>query len=364
VVRRIDGQPGTWIDPHIWKYSADVRTSESSLPRRRVTLADVAAQAGVSKSLASLVIRDAPGPSVASREAVQGAAAELGYRPDPTAKLLRQQRSRVLGLVFDPGDPFHADLLEAAYPVAEQRGYELLLGARVRTRGEDRAVDGLLRSRCEGLILLGSRAGNKQLRALGEQVPVMLVGRRGRDADVAGVLGADEKGAGLAVDMLTDLGHRRIRFVDGGRQPGAAERRRGYRTAMHRQGLVADIVPGDHTEDSGVRAAREIIHRDEPITAVLASNDRSAVGVLDTLVRAGVQVPDQISVVGYDDSRLARHTYVNLTTVAQDATEMARLAVDTIAQRLDSGQERRPQDVLLEPHLVIRGTSGAPPRGS
>src|SRR4051794_22549264 len=131
---------------------------------RRITLADVASRAGVSKSLASLVIRDAPGPGAASRAAVQQAAAELGYQPDPTAKLLRQQRSRMLGVVFDPGDPFHADLLEELYPAAERDGYELLLGARVASRAEDRAVDGLLRSRCEGLILLGTQVAGKQLR--------------------------------------------------------------------------------------------------------------------------------------------------------------------------------------------------------
>ena len=91
-------------------------------PPQRITLLDVAARAGVSRSLASLVIRGAAGPSAASRAAVLQAAADLGYRPDPAAKLLREHRTRMLGVVFDPGDPFHADLLEAVYPAAERRG--------------------------------------------------------------------------------------------------------------------------------------------------------------------------------------------------------------------------------------------------
>ncbi len=329
---------------------------------RRVTLADVAARAGVSRSLASLVIRDAPGPSAASREAVQLAVAELGYQPDPAAKLLRQQRSRLLGVVLDPGDPFHADLLEATYPAAERRGYEILLGARVATRSEQRSVEGLLRSRCEGLVLFGTEATTAQLHELGDRVPVVVVGRRGRDAGVDGVLGADEKGAKAAVDLLVELGHRRIRLIDGGRHPGAADRRRGYRAAMRRHRLTPDVVPGDHTEESGARAAKDILAGTDRITAVLASNDRCAGGVLDTLLRAGVPVPERMSVVGYDDSRLAR--YVGLTSVAQNAPEMARLAVDDVVHRLDGDADAPPRDVLLDPHLVVRGTTGPPPAGT
>jgi len=329
-------------------------------PGRRVTLADVAARAGVSRSLASLVIREAPGPSAASRAAVQRAVAELGYQPDPAAKLLRQQRSRLLGIAFDPRDPFHADLLEAMYPEAEQRGYEIVLGARVSTRPEERAVEGLLRSRCEGLIMLGTDMKTRQLSDLGARLPVLIVGRRGRAAGVDGVLGAGEKGSAAAVDLLVGLGHGRIRMIDGGNLPGAAERRRGYRAAMRRNGLTPDVVPGDHTEESGVRAAREMMAHGDGVTAVVAGNDRCAIGVLDTLRRAGVQVPEQVSVVGYDDSRVARYTHVNLTTVAQDAPELARLAVDTVVHRLDN-PDAPPVDRLIEPRLVVRGTSGPPP---
>ena len=324
----------------------------------RATLVEVAALAGVSRSLASLVIRGAPGPSAASRDAVLRAAAELGYRPDPAAKLLREHRSRVLGVVFDPGDPFHADLLEAVYPAAERCGYEVVLGARVPTHPEHRAVEGLIRSRCEGLLLVGAEADAAQLRGLGSRLPVAVIGRRVDDAGVDGVRAADTRGAAAAVDLLVDLGHHRIRHVDGGRHPGAAERRRGYRAAMRRHGLVPDVVKGDHTEESGVRAAGRLLDRTEGITAVLAGNDRCAVGVVDTLRRAGVDVPGDISVIGYDDSRLARLTHIDLTTVAQDAEQTARLAVEAVVERLEGDVNQPPRDILLNPRLVIRGTTG------
>lgn len=326
--------------------------------RRRVTLAEVAARAGVSKALASMVIREAPGPSAASREAVRRAAAELGYRPDPTAQLLRKHRSRLIGVIFDPGDPFHADLLEALYPAAESSGYDVVLAARVASRSESRTVDSLIASRCEGLILIGTEAPAAQLRTVGERLPLTVLCRRADRAGVDAVRVADDAGAAAAVNLLVGLGHRHIRMVDGGRRPGAAERRRGYRTAMRRHGLSADVVAGDHTEESGVRAARALLHGPGEVTAVLASNDRCAVGVLDTLLRAGIDVPGDVSVVGYDDSRLARLTHVNLTTVAQDPHAMARLAVESVVARLEGDESRAPREVLLDPYLVLRGTTG------
>ncbi|WP_344416595.1 LacI family DNA-binding transcriptional regulator [Pseudonocardia ailaonensis] len=324
---------------------------------RRATLVEVAARAGVSKSLASLVIRGAPGPGAASRDAVLRAAAELDYRPDPAAKRLREHRSRMLGVVFDAGDPFHADLLEAVYPAAEQRGYEVVLGARVPSHSEQRVVEALVRSRCEGLMLISATAAPADLQALGARLPVIVVAHRGEGVD--GVRVADTRGAAAAVDLLVSLGHRRIRHVDGGTHPGAAERRRGYRAAMRRHGLEPDVVRGDQTEESGVRAARELLHSRDGVTAVFAGNDRCAVGVLDTLRRAGVEVPGELSIVGYDDSRLARLTHVDLTTIAQDAREMARLAVEALVARLDGEDpDGPPRDLLLTPHLVERGTTG------
>ena len=329
---------------------------------RRVTIIDVAARAGVSKSLASVVMRGAPGASPVSRETVLRAAQELGYQPDQAARRLREQRSRLLGVVIDPGDAFHADLLEALYPAAERFGYDVVLSARLAGRVEERAVTGLLRSRCEGLILLGSESTAAQLQTWQRAVRIVLVARKSGSSGVDAVLGADERGAAEATAYLIELGHRHIRFIDGGRRAGAAERRRGYRSAMRHRGLTPDVVTGDHSEDSGTQAARQLLDgrafagRDR-VTAVFASNDRCAIGLLDTLRYAGIAVPQQVSVMGYDDSRLARLPYMNLTTVAQDAAAMARQAVGTLIERLAGLPPPTPGDILLEPRLVVRGTT-------
>ncbi|HVH23375.1 MAG TPA: LacI family DNA-binding transcriptional regulator, partial [Pseudonocardia sp.] len=204
---------------------------------RRSTLSDVAELAGVSRSTASLVIRAAPGPSTASREAVLRAAAELGYQPDSTAQLLRRHRSRLLGVMYSVRDSFHADLIEAIYPAAEQQGYDVVLGAVGPTRTERRAVSALRGSRCEALILIGPNTSREDRAALSEQLPVVVVGERTADAPFDVVRTGDQEGARQAVDHLVDLGHRSILHIDLGRHPGAVERRRGYRAAMRRHGL-------------------------------------------------------------------------------------------------------------------------------
>ncbi|MDT7701686.1 MAG: hypothetical protein QOJ30_4011 [Pseudonocardiales bacterium] len=336
--------------------------SDGARPRRP-TLNDVAARAGVSRALASLVIRRAPGPSEESRARVLQAADELGYRPDPSAQVLRSHRSRLLGVTLTVHDTFHADLVEAIYPAAAALGYEVLLTAVTPTRAEDEAIDALTASRCEGLILLGSVATPARLRELGATLPVVVLGRGagGGKAAVDTVRTVDAAGLGRAVDHLVGLGHRRIVHVDAGRDAGAAERRRGYRDAMRLHGLddLARIVPGRYTEQAGGDAARVLL--DEPAlpTAIVAANDRCAVGVLDAFLRAGVRVPQDVSVVGFDDSQLARLHHIDLTTVRQDAARMASLAVGAAAERLDDGRTDA-RDITLDPELVVRGTTAPP----
>ncbi|WP_089335596.1 LacI family DNA-binding transcriptional regulator [Blastococcus mobilis] len=329
---------------------------------RRPRLQDVAAAAGVSPATASLVLRGSAGPSSVTRERVLDAAARLGYRPDRAASLLARRRSRLIGVLMDVRSTFHAQLVEDVHEAAEEHGYDLVLSTMTRTRDEGRAVETLLDSRCEALVLLGPEAPAARLGALDRQLPVVAVGRAVPSAGVDVVRAADDEGVALAVDHLVALGHRRITYVDGG--PGAisAGRRRGYQRAMrrHRLGENLHVMPGDHGEESGARAARALLATDLPPTAVVAYNDRSAVGVLDTLLRSGVGVPGTVSVVGYDDSPLSRLAHVDLTTVSQESQQLMRHAVAAVVERLDGGRMEH-REVVVPPRLVVRGTTGAPP---
>ena len=331
-------------------------------PARRPRLEDVAAAVGVSPASASLVLRGIPGPSSATRERVLEAAARLGYRPDRTASLLARRRSRLIGVVIDVRNTFHAALVEDVDEAAERCGYDVVLSAITRSRDEGRAVETLLDSRCEALVLLGPEAPGARLAALDWQLPVVVVGRPMPSDGVDVVRAADDEGVAQGVDHLVGLGHRRIAYVDGGRGAIAAGRRRGYQRAMrrHRLGGHLQVIPGDSTEEAGARAARAVLDANPRPTAVLTFNDRSAVGLLDALVRAGVAVPGEVSVVGYDDSPLSRLAHIDLTTVSQNSWELTEHAVAAVVERLDGGRTEH-REVVVAPKLVMRGTTGPSP---
>ena len=264
---------------------------------------------------------------------------------------------------MDVRNTFHAELVTELDAAATGLGYDLVLSTLTATRDERGAAEILLDFRCEALILLGPDEPAGQLNALGGELPVVLVGRRVPSAAVDVVRAADDRGVAQAVGHLFALGHRDIAFVDGGKGTIAADRRRGYRQAMRRRGVASHlrIISGNHTEEAGIRAAAALTAGETLPTAVITSNDRCAVGLLDALARLGVAVPGSVSVVGYDDSALARLAHVDLTSVSQDARGQAGQAVALAVERLENGRTA-PREVVLTPHLVVRGTTGPPHR--
>jgi DNA-binding LacI/PurR family transcriptional regulator len=331
-------------------------------PRRgRPTLEDVAAHAQVSRALVSIVMRGAPGASETTRARVLQAAADLGYRPDTRARLLARTRSQLLGVMFNVRHAFHSDLVEGIYAAAEADGYDVVLSALTPSRDEARAEETLLGYRCDALLLLGPESPASPLADLARRLPVVVVGRRVSAEPVDSIHSADDEGLHQAVDHLVTLGHQEIVHIGGGRGPKAADRRRGYRTAMrqHDLGDHIRVLEGGQTTDAGARAARRLLRADTLPTAVVAYDDDCAVGALDTLVRAGVSVPRDISIVGYDDSLISRFPHVNLTTVGQDAHRMAGLAVRRALERLN-GEEVAERELILSPHLIVRGTTDVP----
>jgi DNA-binding LacI/PurR family transcriptional regulator len=326
---------------------------------RRPTLEDVAARTGLSRSLVSLVMRGAPtGATAETRERVLKAAAEIGYRPDARARLLASGQSRLIGVVFGMTGRFHLEFLDGLYVAAKKAGYQLFLSALTPRRGEGEAVETLLDFRCEAAIIL---APDRAASELAGRLPVVTVGWHVKNPAVDVVRTSDDEGMRQAVDHLVGLGHRAILHVDGGLGPVSTSRRRGYRAAMRRHGLEQEIrvVRGGITQEDGSSAARYLLAASTPPTAVIAYNDDVAAGIVETLGGADVSVHEKMSVVGWDDSSLARLPHVNLTTVAQDADEMTRLAVErSVARIQDMPVSDREQ--VLRPRLVIRGSTAAP----
>ncbi|MEE3852934.1 LacI family DNA-binding transcriptional regulator [Gordonia sp. LSe1-13] len=345
----------------------DSGTHDDSGPqvRARPTMADIAAHVGVSRQLVSLVMRGQPGASPSTRQKITAAAEELGYHPDGAARLLRRTRSGLLGVLFTAEHPFELALVENMYPAVAESGYAITLGTIAPTHEVPEALDEMLSSRIEALVLVGPELPPHRLTSLAAQMPIVEVGRHRGAAGIDAVYSDGAAGMSLAVDHLVDLGHRRIVHIDGGTMPGAADRRRGYVNAMTTRGYAAEIqiIDGDYTEMSGYSAAQQLLEWPERPTAVVAANDRCALGVLGTLVRAGISVPGDISVTGYDDDRTSRLPFVDLTTVRQDAAEIARRAVESIVERL-AGERADAVEIVVAPDLCVRGSTAAVSSGA
>jgi DNA-binding LacI/PurR family transcriptional regulator len=328
--------------------------------RRRVTMRDVARAAGVSQPLVSIVFRNAPGASGETRAHVLAVAAELGYRRDERARLLRQGHSRLLGVAFEPVQPFHGEILDGLHAAAQEHGYDVVLSAVTPHRGEDAAVEALLRDRCEALILLGSALPPDRLERIGATLPVVSVTRALITRACDSVATDDHRGAVLAVEHLIRRGHRRIAYIDANREAGGQGRRLGYRDAMAAAGLTDQtlIVPGGASEAEGAAALTHLLERDPAPTAVIAFNDRCAIGVIGQARALGRSVPEDLSVIGFDNSEQASLPYISLTTLAQDPRLLARTAVDMILRRLGTTASTPAADhVELPTRLVQRAST-------
>lgn len=329
--------------------------------RSAPTILDVAELAGVSKSLVSLVMRDSPNVSDDRRKAVLDAADALGYRPNAAARSLVRQRSYLIGvLVSDFGNPFFSELLEGIEEAALLAEYRALFntGSRVATR-ELIALDTLLQLRTDGLILASPQFDDDELAKIPASVPVVMVGKDTAVPGIDVVTDDDLRGSELAVDHLTSLGHRHIVHIHGEPGAGAAARRTGFIEAMERRGLEPLLVQGGFTEIEGAKGAKEILELDPLPTAVFAANDIAAMGVIQSLEDAGLSVPGDMSLVGYDNVDFTCLSQIQLTTIDQPRRAIGTMAVELLLERLE-GTRTEPRLVTVEPSLVVRQTTASP----
>jgi DNA-binding LacI/PurR family transcriptional regulator len=329
----------------------------------RPTMEDVAARAGVSRALVSLVMRGSPKVSEHRRAAVLRAADELGYAPHAMARSLASRTSHFLGvMVSDLHNAFWAEIVDGLDACARDLGFELVINTGGRRAPRERqALASLLSFRPAGIALLGPVVPATAIAGAAMQAPLVLVSRSSRLSTVDTVNDDGQNGSGLAVDHLVSLGHKDIVHIDGGGGSQAAPRRTGYLAAMRRHGLTPSVVPSEYTDTAGAKAVRELLDaRGQHLpTAIVAANDFNAIGAISALEEAGLRVPADVSVVGYDNTSLAALRHVSLTTVDQPRTEMGRLAAEALIQRV-RGERTDPVRHLLRPSLVVRATTGPP----
>ena len=326
----------------------------------RPTILDVASRAGVSKSLVSLALSGSSRVSPKSRSKIERAARELGYRPNAAARSLVAKKSRTLGvLVLDLHNPVFAEILDGVQTEVRQHGFTTMLVSGGEDPALERAeIDTLQQFQIEGLILISHRLTAEMLQEVAGEIPTVTVTRD--DIAIARmdmVCNDDVAGARLAVDHLVSLGHERIVCLSGGDNPVSHSRARGYLEAMADHGLAdqAHVVSGGLTDTAGYRAATEALGLAP--TALCVANDFGAMGAIAAVEEAGLDVPGDISVVGYDGIRLAGLRSVNLTTVAQPLADLGRLAAARLLERLEN-PTRLAQHDQVSAQLIVRGTTG------
>ncbi len=324
------------------------------------TQEDVARKAKVSRALVSLVMREAPNVSEQRRRRVLRAAEELGYRPNAYARSLASKRLDTIGvLINDLTNPYFGGVYSSFAAAAEEAGFDLLVAPGTRSATKESAlVRTLLEHRVAGLALLSPLMPTSELRRLTTAWPTVLIGR---DASIAGVdvVTTDERYAAQSVlEHLTSLGHRDIVHVTGGNNRAAQDRAKAYRDTMVERGLEPRVVVAAFTHAAGQKAGHEVAAMHPRPTAVVAANDLIAVGAMGAFQSLGLRVPEDVSVVGYDDSQIAQLDQVQLTSVRQPVDQFGDVAVSLLVQRIDEpGAERDVQ--RLETELVERRTTSA-----
>lgn len=322
-----------------------------------VTQSDVAVRAGVSRALVSLVFRQAPNVSDQSRARVLRAAEDLGYRPNMLARSLASKKVRTVGVLLnDITNSFFVSMYVELSHAAEESGYDVLVGPSLRSVAQERTLLGtLLGHRVAGLILISPLMKAPELHRIISGYPAVIIAR---DMNLEGadfVSNNELVGAQMALRHLVDLGHKRIVHISGGSSRSAVQRKRAYLQVMAQLGLAsaARVIEGDFTEEAGRSAARQLISTRADVTAIFAANDLAAVGAMGVLEAAGIRVPEDVSVVGYDNSVISDLEMISLTSVEQPIEEFGRASMRLLLERID-GTRERPSSLQFEPRLIVR----------
>jgi LacI family transcriptional regulator len=308
------------------------------------TITDVARRANVSTATVSRVLSGGGGARAETRERVLAAARELDYRPSGVARSLRQRATRTLGLIVtDIENPFFPQLVRNVEDAARDRGYAMLLcNASEDPEREAGYLELLVDRWVDGVVIAASSLGVRHREwLLAADLPIVLVNSVDHELDLPTIASDSTMGGGIAAEHLLELGHRRLGLITAGaRNLDAPDRLAGARAALRAAGIPTSsehVVVAEATVAGGERAAAAILAKDPAVTGLIAYNDLTAIGAMRAIRSSGRRVPDDVSVVGFDDVSLAAYVDPALTTVAQSTAEMGRWAVDQLTRRLAHG---------------------------
>ena len=329
---------------------------------RRATIKDVAALAGVSFATVSRVLDDHPDISRETKERVRAACAQLGYVPNSAARELAGQATHTIGVIVpDISNPYFSDMATAIEQAAAQQGYRMLLSNSMRDAQQERqAIDGFLSRRIAGILISPLFPESHQThRAILGDLPCVYVGIN-HDGQSSYVAGDNRAGAYRATRYLLELGHKNLVFL-GGRERSLTREQRsaGFRQALQEAGLSGqEFFMAQDQVDSGRRWGYDIalrLFQQGPLPdAVLAFSDIIALRVMEAAEACGVRIPQDLSLVGYDNISFSALPRIHLTTVSQKKRRQGRIAVAQLLAQIRG--DRRPTAHLVQPELIVRST--------
>lgn len=343
-------------------------SSKKSRPSKskNATIIDVAKEAGVSYATVSRVVNNGDYVRADKRERVLKAIHKLGYSTNHQARSLRVGRSNTIGLlVRDLGTSYIGEIARGIDTELAEGQYDLVLYTTHQRKMKEAAyVTALTRGLADGLLLILPRNPEAYLESLREKhFPYVLIDHQGIDNQGPAIGATNRQGAIEATDYLLRLGHRRIGFITGTLNLGCAQDRLdGYQAALTENGLAVDpdlIREGDFLQPRGYTATQELLAQPQPPTAIFASNDVTAFGVMEAVRDRGLRIPEDISILGFDDIPQASNVHPPLTTVRQPLEQMGRVATQMLLRYIKD-PEQSPERVELPTELVVRASTQAP----
>ncbi|MCJ7717882.1 MAG: LacI family transcriptional regulator [Anaerolineales bacterium] len=334
------------------------------LEKSRITLHNVAALAGVSHQTVSRVINNSNQVRPETREKVEAAILELGYRPNAIARSMVQGQTHTLGCISpNITDPVFTRIIESAQAEARRQGFFILIGSAPTVQEVQPLLDELLNRRVDGLIVLNARDDERH-ELLGPLAnngsPIVYVKNSPLDEPVSSVRCDDIHGGYVATKHLLDLGHRNIAIILGPKNEQCTlERLDGYRMALDEAGQQLSeelIVQGNWSSKSGSNAAEQLLSNPKSFSAIFAQNDRMAAGAIRSIRDAGYQIPDDYSVIGYDNGPLASLIDPPLTTIQQPLEQFGEQAAHILIKMIQESNFK-PVDLCLTPELILRRSS-------
>lgn len=333
---------------------------ENETSSNPVTLLDVAREAGVSPSTVSRILNGTATVSAVKRKAVEDAIKKMGFEPNPLAQSLKSGRSMTVGIVVqDISSPFFSEILRGVDDGLNSTGYASVIVSGHWNASEEAArIKLLLARKVDGLILLSGRIEDKAVLQFATQRPIVATGSSLKSPTAIGFKLDNQNGAYQAVRHLIELGHRRIAFVTGpSNNTDANERLTGYKQALESADIPFEpglVVEGDFHEASGLMAVNRLFDTQQQFSAIFAGNDLIAYGVRLSLYRKGIRVPEDISLIGFDDLPGSLYTTPPLTTIRQPLYDMGLIATTALLGLIGG----KPVDVELPPvELIVRETT-------